>query len=409
MTSELKNQYEIGDEIIFFWKEENRPIIAEIIEKNAVTPKIIVIKIFEKHDMYFHSFWIRIDNPHLALTKKQLLLNNSKIKVKFLKKTQLPTRLPFDHTKTMQDKSIIYSTHNGIVKYNFKSNEYSELDIWDSIPTRTFAMDYMNNTLFVAVTMLTGTSLSPGLYKSNLNTGNNELIRMTKIKPIGRRSFAPMKSLIIANGYHILTQKEYIYYDDLTETWSEPQRCQMRNISFIAKQNKIINFSKDKIFWEINTNLTEKKAPGPKLINKTLLKTPLWMKSVTNHVNIYDNLILVVYENNMAFLNLLSSKWYEVKIKFPILDYYERLKLINGKDNYVYFVIKKLYGSIMFKINCLDIIPKSLQESYATQKYKSQIFKFIKENYQKKNKSAYIPIVLQDLILSFYPCFLYFD
>lgn len=68
-------------------------------------------------------------------------------------------------------------------------------------------------------------------------------------------------------------------------------------------------------------------------------------------------LLLSITKCNIAFMNLLSLRCHETKVKIPILNNSYMIKVINGENNHTYFLINKNYACYIIILQCLNIIP----------------------------------------------------
>lgn len=398
--------YQIGDEINLWCEYENQFVIGEI-TKIAIgdVDKVCIRK---KYGPLTKATWIHIHR--IQKTNKQILFDKHHVNIIFLQ----PFR-PLSPEYVSQINSTFYCTswtgsYTEIYKYNMQTDQPLNLGYAKiSKILDLAAMDYIKNinTLFIATNKCISTSSKEQiivLYKLNLNDKKDKLI---KIKvPIIYSTSQPL-SLIVNNGYHIVTSKEYIYINDNNKKWLY-YPLPTRAFTIVSLRKSIIAFNKNTVFWKINIDHTQRNFTKIINLNKPIVKTPIWMQVYfNNYVQIYNDLIMVINQGNIAFMNLLSHKWHEAEMKIPILDNYYRIKVINGENNYLYFMLDKAYTYYMIKLNCLDIIPSALTVEYLDIKYKSLVMAFT-NNFERNHRLFdIIPDCLKKAMIQYIPCFLY--
>lgn len=388
----INSKYQLGDEVNYYCQNRGGILIAYVSKIHKFQIELFPIS------RYIKKFWVFIDDPYLTLSNKQIEFRKNPIPVFFLAQTKIPAYGCL--RKVIANKCILYSSRCGYSKYDIHKNCHSDF----LLPMYNIPMDYIEYTNKLVFVETNGLLCDSGLYQISLNnnnvTSNNKIVKITNITGINHNA----RYLIVANGYHIFTKYEYIYYS-LKKGNSLPFRCEIHNISYLKKQKKIICWNKNEILWEININPIDW-FPKPKMVKKKLKNTPNWMTQSGRYITIYDNIILLLKDNNIALLDLTNYRWYNIDLLLPILNAYKSLTIINGEDNYIYFLSNVLHPFSCFKINCLDIIPRTLTISH--NKRNKKIIFIIIDNIQRNNVLSYnVPIYLKELIVMFFPPFLY--
>ena len=123
-------------------------------------------------------------------------------------------------------------------------------------------------------------------------------------------------------------------------------------------------------------------------------------------IHIYDSVVISFptssYWSDIWCLDLKNKRWFKSKYKIP---YMHQCTLVNGMDNFVYFLdYKKSEVAVNFKISLSDIIPS---EMYEINKENNTILINGYMNDIAKDTDYICPDSLMNLVLLYYPSLWY--
>ena len=116
-------------------------------------------------------------------------------------------------------------------------------------------------------------------------------------------------------------------------------------------------------------------------------------------------LIVNADTRQMVFYDFITAEWYECTKQCPMIPRFTHI--IDGKDDYLYFLNYVGNTRAMFKIDLLDIIPNEICAAYKDTIYEKLIFGFVREAEKKLDRHYTIPVYINQWILSHYPMFLH--
>ena len=290
------------------------------------------------------------------------------------------------------NKSIIMCTSNGIFKYDPKKDMFFDVNLhimdhcsdeiklaYDQINSLLYIID-IKHQRFCILNMKTNTITPYCIYGLDLQ------IR---------------KSVFINHGtrqiLHLFTNDSHLYFDHDQQKFIEFQSVSDGKFVYIPHQSRVLLF----------TETGCKESDGRTKFVKSKIKLPDHDKSCKFQCDYVDNIygsLVVMFNfkcNKMYFLDIYTNKWFESDIQCPSVS--TRTEIIDGKDDYLYF----LSYPAMFKISWKDMMPKTLFKFYREKICKYLIYGFVK-NIEEEFVLCYnVPCYLKELILLYYPCFLY--
>ena len=385
-------------------------IIGTIVEINEDQIKIHYFGWANKWDLWFPK-----DSKHLAA------LNTHTIPITPLS----PPPNAGNHIfSPISDKGLImYASKDGIYKYDIKNDNYCEIAQVACNQYTQLSYDKQKELLYITNGYANCPRTSPKFQDFVFDINKKKLTHHNKIVPIYM-----LKHKIVINHYsynhqhldvlHIFGyDQNAMYY----ECYDKEKQSSFYLNSFdgikmvvdIPSEKKILFLGIDKCS-EFYTKTDKAKKHCLSSIQSTI-KMPQAFKfnfDTSYIMNIYDTLVVIIDiqggNRQILFLDLMTNKWFKSdNIQCLIIVYTSQL--IDGKDNYLYFmnIDKRTSEPFMFKIHWMDIIPRKLCKVYKDKKYKLLIHGFVKD-FEKRHKLYYnVPFYLKEIILRYYPCFLY--
>ena len=393
--------FEIGKQLDVYSKEDNGWLIADIIE-------------VKQHEIKIHYFtwvstwdaWFRKDSTLLAP------LNTHTLPITKLSPPPCKGNRRPRASMILHDKSIVFITADAIQKYDINNDEYS---IVSESSTRfgqyvKLAYDFKKESIYIT------DRFNNQVYEFYIDDNvlhKREMDHMAWIWRVHETVILQGNPQEESGGVlHIIYGKHHGYYDAVRETFVPLQSFAGSNgdgnIVCVPTDNKLLYF-KQKKCWEMNTKIDKSKRKF--IESKTTIPERLSRSTIERRhiMNIYDTLVIMVDLNSkkarIGILDLITNGWFESAKQFPIIS--QGFQLIDGKDNYLYFMKISKRKGFMFKIHWMDIIPRKLCKLYKDQRYKFLIHGFVR-NIEKRHSLYYnVPFYLKEMILKYYPCFLY--
>ena len=318
-------------------------------------------------------------------------------------------------------RDLIFLTETGIQKYDMENDTYSKIDTalynsWYWSKYDRICYDTENKLIY-----LTNTHKS-FLLKLDPSSGEVSKKVINLNYSIGR-DHIPMiinhdkddKNCLYCNNYeHLdvlhLFDTRHGYYNEDKQQYAQLQPLENKGKFVYVPHLKKVMLISSKICYEFHTNPNMENRYKAKFVASDIKPPPL-----SNHysnwrvMNIYKSLIVIVnmeYKSNREFVfyDFISNKWYKSKRQSPIVHLGSAI--IDGKDDHLYFMTF-WKDPCLFKIHWMDIIPEDLCHSYKDTVHKKLIHGFVRK-IEKRHKLYYnVPFYLKELILQYFPCFMY--
>ena len=400
-----------GSKLDVYSEADKAWLIATIIDTNEKQ-----IKIHYLGWSYYHDCWFPKNSQFLAP------LNTHTLPI--INLSSLPKFSPvwLSEKLILHQRSIIFITESGIYEYDITHDEYHVLteqypfEHWQTYALSSY--DERNGLLYIT----NFASTSYYVFDLSNNQFHEKIIHLYPVQTDG--CFRHQAIVVhhekddddkASDVLHLIADEghrpHHTYYNEDREEIIYVETLPVSNgrILGIPHQTRILYLHKQQCF-ELKTESTREYEC--KFV-KSEIKIPEQLTCLGDKcfiMNIYDSLVAFIdityNQQKIIFLDLITNKWFESNVQCPII--YPHSRLIDGKDNFVYFMRPSPH-SCMFKINWAHIIPKELCKHYQAIIYKNLIYGFI-GNIEKRHNLYYnVPFYLKELILMYYPCFLYFS
>merc|ERR1712228_964000 len=191
--------------------------------------------------------------------------------------------------------------------------------------------------------------------------------------------------VVINDELHIFTgwvEECLHYFDEDEQQFVELQSIDLINylqnekIVHVPHQNQIMLFGESEVYeFCTKTNANQRE----KFEKCTNLKMPFENQDSCIFMNVFESLIAVFGSNRkfssikIAFLDLKTNEWFEKEVKFPIIP---KCRIVDGKDNFVYFMKCSGNSTFALKAKWSDTIPNKLCKSYKKNIFKKLIYGF---------------------------------
>eukprot|EP01084_Bolivina_argentea_P181896 314111_1 len=141
------------------------------------------------------------------------------------------------------------------------------------------------------------------------------------------------------------------------------------------------------------------------LETRKLRKLNVKVKNAMKTMIIYESFLLVIGDNtNIFILDIMNEKWYNTGKTLLEL---RCCNLINTKDNFLHMLGGSDHGKpYHLKLDLFGIIPKELNVAYYHQT-NLLVYGFININFKKTKRYQIFPQYLNDIIVAYFPIFLY--
>lgn len=180
-----------------------------------------------------------------------------------------------------------------------------------------------------------------------------------------------------------------------------------KNRVYSGKISSNFKENSGKIEWNVRNDI---------IVNS--IRSGIDFEDIVDILEIYNHLLFIITWNennnnafNYWFCDLLNNgKFYKCSTKSTPVIFHEYM--INSMDNYIHFMSSSSCdkSNYHFKINCLDLIPKELDDLYrkSNGKLENLCKGYIKMHKNKRNKFLMQwPYYLTQLVMKFCPVFIY--